>query len=235
LKGETSGHFQRVDALYINCELNSLLVQVTSFGPMCHTGQPTCFYRRVRDLRREMRCPAGDLEQQLRQLYRIYEHLRDADLTQQSATARLLHAPDPALLQARLAEELVELAGVADGTHSHAGLPDDAILEASQVCYWTYLLAVVASLPYDTLAPHMPLAAPKPTTPAAAAGQGRELAAVLTHLAPPIATPILDTVLRQVATTCAALGVATAHVVEYDLAQMRERPYLTALFAGAAC
>ncbi|HMA35142.1 MAG TPA: phosphoribosyl-AMP cyclohydrolase [Chloroflexia bacterium] len=47
LKGETSGHFQRVDALYVNCELNSLLIQVTSRGPVCHAGYPTCFYRRV--------------------------------------------------------------------------------------------------------------------------------------------------------------------------------------------
>jgi phosphoribosyl-AMP cyclohydrolase len=47
LKGETSGNFQQVDALYINCELNSLLVQVTSLGPICHTGHATCFYRRA--------------------------------------------------------------------------------------------------------------------------------------------------------------------------------------------
>ncbi|HUS16509.1 MAG TPA: phosphoribosyl-AMP cyclohydrolase, partial [Chloroflexia bacterium] len=28
LKGETSGHFQRVDAIYVNCEQSSLLVRV---------------------------------------------------------------------------------------------------------------------------------------------------------------------------------------------------------------
>jgi phosphoribosyl-AMP cyclohydrolase len=47
LKGETSGHYQQVDAVYINCELNSLLVQVTSLGPICHEGYATCFYRRA--------------------------------------------------------------------------------------------------------------------------------------------------------------------------------------------
>jgi phosphoribosyl-AMP cyclohydrolase / phosphoribosyl-ATP pyrophosphohydrolase len=47
LKGETSGHYQQVDAVYINCELNSLLVQVTSLGPICHQGYTTCFYRRA--------------------------------------------------------------------------------------------------------------------------------------------------------------------------------------------
>jgi len=47
LKGETSGHYQDVDAVYLNCEANSLLVQVTSRGPVCHAGYGTCFYRRA--------------------------------------------------------------------------------------------------------------------------------------------------------------------------------------------
>ena len=54
LKGETSGHYQQVDAIYINCESNSLLVQVTSLGPICHEGYATCFYRRAH--------PTGELE-----------------------------------------------------------------------------------------------------------------------------------------------------------------------------
>ena len=33
--------------MYINCEFNSLLVQVTSLGPICHDGYATCFYRRA--------------------------------------------------------------------------------------------------------------------------------------------------------------------------------------------
>ena len=47
LKGATSGHYQQVDAIYVNCEMNSLLVQVTPLGPICHTGYATCFYRRA--------------------------------------------------------------------------------------------------------------------------------------------------------------------------------------------
>jgi phosphoribosyl-AMP cyclohydrolase len=47
LKGETSGHYQQVDAVYVNCEANSLLVQVSSLGPACHAGYGTCFYRRA--------------------------------------------------------------------------------------------------------------------------------------------------------------------------------------------
>jgi phosphoribosyl-AMP cyclohydrolase len=46
-KGEQSGHILELEALYVNCENNSLLLKVRPHGPACHTGYPTCFYRRV--------------------------------------------------------------------------------------------------------------------------------------------------------------------------------------------
>src|SRR5688500_7800896 len=46
-KGETSGHEQIVEAIYINCEHNSLLLTVRQIGAACHDGFPTCFYRRL--------------------------------------------------------------------------------------------------------------------------------------------------------------------------------------------
>src|SRR6476661_3085560 len=112
------------------------------------------------------------LDAKLRLLYRVYEYLRDADLTAESSTARLLHPPDAAHLRARLADELAELAGAAGGTHRHRGLPDDAILEASQICYWTFLIAVAARLPYDELRPQECLALAVPTRQGEAAALG---------------------------------------------------------------
>ncbi len=47
-KGETSGREQVVEGLYINCEDNSLLLRVRQQGAAaCHTGHPTCYYRRL--------------------------------------------------------------------------------------------------------------------------------------------------------------------------------------------
>lgn len=47
-KGESSGREQIVDALYVNCEDNSLLLTVhQQGGAACHTGHPTCYYRRL--------------------------------------------------------------------------------------------------------------------------------------------------------------------------------------------
>lgn len=45
LKGERSGHFQQVFQILSDCDADSLLADVRSFGPACHTGHRSCFYR----------------------------------------------------------------------------------------------------------------------------------------------------------------------------------------------
>jgi phosphoribosyl-AMP cyclohydrolase len=42
-KGETSGHFQWVHAVSVDCDGDALLVQVDQVGVACHTGRRTCF------------------------------------------------------------------------------------------------------------------------------------------------------------------------------------------------
>lgn len=44
-KGETSGHVQHVDRVYVDCDADVLLVQVHQEGVACHTGHRTCFFR----------------------------------------------------------------------------------------------------------------------------------------------------------------------------------------------
>jgi len=45
LKGETSGHFQEVKAIYADCDADTLLVKVNQTGVACHTGNWSCFYQ----------------------------------------------------------------------------------------------------------------------------------------------------------------------------------------------
>jgi phosphoribosyl-AMP cyclohydrolase / phosphoribosyl-ATP pyrophosphohydrolase len=44
LKGETSGHFQYVKELIIDCDKDTILAKVLQIGPACHTGEQTCFH-----------------------------------------------------------------------------------------------------------------------------------------------------------------------------------------------
>lgn len=46
-KGATSGNTQGVKEVRYDCDADCLLVEVDSAGPACHTGQRSCFYRRL--------------------------------------------------------------------------------------------------------------------------------------------------------------------------------------------
>jgi phosphoribosyl-ATP pyrophosphohydrolase/phosphoribosyl-AMP cyclohydrolase len=47
VKGETSGHTLRVHSVTADCDDDTLLLLVEPAGPSCHTGRPSCFFRRV--------------------------------------------------------------------------------------------------------------------------------------------------------------------------------------------
>ena len=42
-KGEESGHFLNVVSIAEDCDMDTLLIKVNPVGPVCHTGQDTCF------------------------------------------------------------------------------------------------------------------------------------------------------------------------------------------------
>jgi phosphoribosyl-ATP pyrophosphohydrolase/phosphoribosyl-AMP cyclohydrolase len=46
-KGETSGNVQRVIEVRYDCDGDALLFVVEPAGPACHTGNKSCFYRKV--------------------------------------------------------------------------------------------------------------------------------------------------------------------------------------------
>ena len=45
LKGETSGHFQYVKSLHLDCDNDTLLAKVSQIGAACHTGSRSCFFQ----------------------------------------------------------------------------------------------------------------------------------------------------------------------------------------------
>jgi len=46
LKGGTSGHIQEVRAIYVDCDLDTVLIKVHQVGgAACHEGYDSCFYR----------------------------------------------------------------------------------------------------------------------------------------------------------------------------------------------
>ena len=47
IKGATSGHYQYVQSLYVDCDKDTLLAKVTQIGAACHTGNKSCFFTPV--------------------------------------------------------------------------------------------------------------------------------------------------------------------------------------------
>ncbi len=48
-KGESSGHVLRVVEARIDCDQDALWLKVEAAGPACHTGERSCFFRRIED------------------------------------------------------------------------------------------------------------------------------------------------------------------------------------------
>ena len=47
LKGESSGNTMQVQEIRIDCDQDALVLLVQPAGPACHTGERSCFYRRL--------------------------------------------------------------------------------------------------------------------------------------------------------------------------------------------
>jgi phosphoribosyl-AMP cyclohydrolase len=46
-KGDTSGHVQHVEEVRADCDGDVLLIRVHQIGAACHTGERSCFFRRL--------------------------------------------------------------------------------------------------------------------------------------------------------------------------------------------
>ena len=47
IKGLTSGHFQYVKSLHLDCDNDTILAKVDQIGAACHTGSRSCFFKEL--------------------------------------------------------------------------------------------------------------------------------------------------------------------------------------------
>jgi phosphoribosyl-AMP cyclohydrolase len=245
-KGETSGHESIVHDIYVNCEQNTLLIAVNQIGAICHTGYPTCFYRRLEDddsltvVRDRWFDPAtvygtntaesDNLLTATRLWYGAYEYLRSHDLSAQSSTSHRLQPGQPPL-DDRIADELRELAGVLDGTHRHQSLAADIVLEASQVLYWIALGAVRNHITWDQLRPDAALRTAEPDLSTDSVAKLLKRDADRWQSTPTgDRAATLHATIALVSQACHSAGITPNAVITADLSDLRSKPYLTPYF-----
>jgi phosphoribosyl-AMP cyclohydrolase / phosphoribosyl-ATP pyrophosphohydrolase len=128
-KGETSGNTLAVGEVRLDCDGDALLVIARPAGPTCHTGKPSCFFRRAEDGDWvEDGGPGGAPAAIADRLYAVLAARRGV-APEASYTASLL-AGGAAAIAAKLDEEAGELGAELDG-----GDPARVAHEAADVLY----------------------------------------------------------------------------------------------------
>jgi phosphoribosyl-AMP cyclohydrolase / phosphoribosyl-ATP pyrophosphohydrolase len=132
-KGETSGHLQHVDGVYVDCDADTLLVQVHQAGVACHTGNRTCFFTALQG--------DGPRTTMLEHLEAIVAS-RKAQAPPGSYVGGLLARGDPAICR-KIGEEATEVITAALGGESEARL----IEEVADLWFHTIVLLGARGIP----------------------------------------------------------------------------------------
>lgn len=242
-KGETSGHTQEVVSMAINCEDNSLLIQVVQTGAVCHTGHLTCYYRQVLPggTLFETSDPVFDPESvyqphkpTIEQVwFGAYEYLRDNDLSEVSQTSRIFHELGPIPFN-RIGDELEELAGVLSGEHVHLDRESDLLLEGSQVLYWVAVCGAICQFHYNS-----DLWIPAGLRPRSDVQVNKSFIASLRDQAefwraeePYEWESNFQYTVYLVGGALGGSGIDPLRLIKRDLAELRSKPYLGGYFAS---
>ncbi len=152
-KGDTSGNFQEVCGVRLDCDADTLLLDVIQHGAgACHTGRMHCFFRRLRDgawkeEKDHDEAPRPpDAESRLEHLALLLEQRRQADPAHSYVAA--LHRDGLDRILKKVGEEAAETIIAAKG-----GEPAELIHETADLWFHTLVLLAHMGLgPREVLA-----------------------------------------------------------------------------------
>jgi phosphoribosyl-ATP pyrophosphohydrolase/phosphoribosyl-AMP cyclohydrolase len=139
-KGETSGHAQHVDGLYVDCDRDTLLVQVHQDGVACHTGARSCFFTRL-DVPAGAPGAAGAGPAMLEVLERVLESRKVAPPSG-SYVAALFQKGQPQICR-KIGEEAAEVMTAALGGEGDARV----VSEVADLWFHTMVLLSARGIP----------------------------------------------------------------------------------------
>jgi phosphoribosyl-ATP pyrophosphohydrolase/phosphoribosyl-AMP cyclohydrolase len=106
-KGETSGHTQEIKHIKLDCDSDTILIQVIQKGVACHTGRKTCFFTDIKteQITDEIQIDTTKVYGVIDTLYHTIQERKNSDPSQ-SYTAKLLQGKQNYMLK-----KIVEEAG----------------------------------------------------------------------------------------------------------------------------
>lgn len=140
LKGETSGNFQHVRSVWYDCDGDTILIQVDPAGPSCHTGEITCFYRRLDEGSAAKASVSRD--NVIPELFRILKERKNASPDKSYVAS--LYAKGRAKILEKVAEESAELIEAA----SEKGR-DDVLYEFCDLLFHSMVLLANEGIEMD--------------------------------------------------------------------------------------
>lgn len=81
LKGETSGHFQYVRSLSLDCDNDTILAKVHQIGAACHTGNRSCFFKTLAAKEHKEKDPLKVFEEEYAVIKDRKEHPKEGSYT----------------------------------------------------------------------------------------------------------------------------------------------------------
>jgi phosphoribosyl-ATP pyrophosphohydrolase/phosphoribosyl-AMP cyclohydrolase len=102
MKGEESGHYSLVQNAVLDCDNDAILFKVQQIGPVCHTGEQSCFYKPIK--------PEKSVAVDAKMLERLFEVIKERvrNPTEKSYVSSLTAKGEDATLQ-KIGEEAVEI------------------------------------------------------------------------------------------------------------------------------
>ena len=102
-KGEESGHFQHVRRILVDCDEDTLVVEVVPDGAACHTGHRTCFYRSLSGA-------PETVEGNLKILHTLFEEIKDRRVhPQEKSYTNYLQTEGKNKIDKKVGEEAAEV------------------------------------------------------------------------------------------------------------------------------
>jgi len=102
-KGESSGHIQKIKSIHVDCDQDTLLIEVEQVVAACHTGERSCFFRSINSKGQLIKRISRDEGTVLEQLVNTIQERKDAP-SAKSYTSQLMQGGIDRILK-KVAEE----------------------------------------------------------------------------------------------------------------------------------